>query len=97
MPQPVSESAPPPLSPRGTLAADGDGSGAVHGIRGVEEQVGEDLLDLARVADDLGQARVQFLVDLDIVEKGLVADQVDAVADALRWGRKAAFDPGNDG
>src|SRR5208282_2452888 len=82
------------LRPPGGMAADGDGPGAVHGIRGIEEQVGKDLLDLARIADDLRQSRVQFLEDLDIVKKCLVVDQVDAVADDLVGVEKPLFPQG---
>ena len=54
----------------GRPAGDGDLPLPVHGVRGVEQQVGKDLLQLARVPHDLRQKRVQILDDLDVVEKG---------------------------
>ena len=68
----------------GGTAGDGDHPGAAHGVGGVKEQVGEDLLELAGVPDDLRQPGVQVLFDLDIVEEGLVADQFHAGAQDSR-------------
>ena len=78
-------------------AGDGDLPLAVHGVRGVEEQVGKDLLQLARVPDDLRQERVQVLDDLDVVEKGLVADEFHAAADDVIDVEEFAIPQGSGG
>ncbi len=97
MPQPVSENRKTTPSWRQVAAGDGDGPGAAHGIRSVEQQIGKNLLELARISDDLGQLRGQLLDDFDIMKKGLVPDQVHATSDDVVDVQQLLFAPGTDG
>ncbi len=50
---------------------------AIHRLRGVDDQVHEDLLDLGRVHEDLGQVFAEVINDPDVVEQGLIIHQGD--------------------
>lgn len=63
------------------LAGDSNPPSAPHGIRRIQQQIGKNLMQLTRIADDLGEVRVQLLYYFNIMKQSLVFNQIDTTAD----------------
>jgi hypothetical protein len=56
---------------------------SVHGVRSIDHEVGEDLLEFTWISQNLRKIWLQFLDDLDIVKECLAPQEFHAVADNL--------------
>ena len=65
------------------IGAHGQDAFALHGIDGIGHQIDQHLIELPGVSDDLGQVRVYFLDDLDVLKKGLFPQKTDGLLQGL--------------
>ena len=65
--------------------------GLQHGLLGVGDDVEENLLQLVRVGDGLGQVAVEFAHDLDVVHREFVIAQLDGALQDVVHARQRAF------
>ena len=65
------------LVDEGVVEADGEFASARHGVARVDDEVHEDLLDLARVGSDLAQVRVHDDGEFDVFADGAVEEALD--------------------